>query len=445
MTVPRILVVGGGYVGMYAALRLQRKLRRAEARVTVVNYDSYMTYQPFLPEAAAGSIEPRHVVVPLRRVLSRCEILNGTILRVSLAEKTAEFRPHEGPERVLGFDYLVFSPGSISRVLPIPGLAERGIGFKTVEEAIHLRNHVLGKLDVAASSSDERLRRRALTFVFVGAGFAGVEALGELEDMVSDAVKYFHGLRRQDMRWFLIEATDRILPEVGPDMGRWTAEQFRRRGIDVRLRTRLLSAENGHIVLDDGEEFDAETLVWTAGVKPHPLVRYGDLPLDSRDRVLANEFLQIQGARFAFTAGDTAAIPDLTRPGEFCPPNAQHAVRQARRMADNILATIRSRPCKPYRHRNAGSVAALGLRKGVGQIYGRELRGIVAWLMHRTYHLSRMPTFNRKSRILADWTLALFFRREIVSLGALQRPREEFELAARTTTPHRPAREPVTH
>ncbi|WP_433496857.1 NAD(P)/FAD-dependent oxidoreductase [Sphaerimonospora sp. CA-214678] len=431
MSVPRILIVGGGYVGMYAALRLQRGLCRGEAQVTVVDNDSYMTYQPFLPEAAAGSIEARHVVVPLRRVLPSCRIFSGRVTSVSLADRKAEIKPHEGPDVTLGYDYVVIAPGSVSRLLPIPGLAESGIGFKTVEEAIHLRNHVLGRMDVAASTADEEVRRRALTFVFVGGGYAGVEALAELEDMATHACKFFRGIRRADMRWILVEATDRILPEVGPDMGRWTVRQLRERGVEVRTRTLLKSAENCHIVLDDGDEFDADTLVWTAGVKPNPVVRAGDLPLDEKGRVRATPFLRVEGTGFAFTAGDAAAVPDLTRPGQLCPPNAQHAVRQARRLAGNLLATLRGGDLKPYRHRSAGSVASLGLYKGVAQVYGREIRGYPAWFMHRTYHLMRMPTLNKKSRILADWTLGLFFPREIVSLGAVQNPREEFTLAAR--------------
>lgn len=431
MAVPRILIVGGGYAGMYAALRLQRGLRKGEARVTVVDNDSYMTYQPFLPEAAAGSIEPRHVVVPLRQVLPSCRILSARVTSVRLADRTAEIRPHEGPEQTLGYDYVVLAPGSVSRLLPIPGLAENGIGFKTVEEAIHLRNHVLGRMDVAASTTDGEVRRRALTFVFVGGGYAGVEALAELEDMATHACRFFGGIRRTDMRWVLVEATDRILPEVGPDMGRWTARQLGERGIEVKMRTRLKSAENCHIVLDDGDEFDTDTLVWTAGVKPNPLVRAGDLPLDEKGRVRTTPFLRVEGTDFAFAAGDAAAVPDLTRPGLLCPPNAQHAVRQARRLAGNLIATLRGRSLRPYRHKLAGSVASLGLYKGVAQVYGREVRGCPAWFMHRTYHLMRMPTLNKKSRILADWTLGLFFPREIVSLGALQNPREEFTLAAR--------------
>ncbi|MDP9862062.1 MULTISPECIES: NAD(P)/FAD-dependent oxidoreductase [Streptosporangium] len=433
MTAPvRILIVGGGYVGMYVALRLQRKLRRGEARITVINIDSYMTYQPFLPEAAAGNVEARHVVVSLRRVLNKCEILNGWVAGIDPVAHTADLRLYEGPGRTLSYDILVFAPGSISRTLPIPGLAEWGIGFKNVEEAIHLRDHVLAQLDLAESTTDSAVRSRALTFVFVGAGFAGVEALAELEDMARDVCRYYPTVDPGDMRWFLVEATDRILPEVGPEMGRWTLEQLRGRGIDVRINTRLSSAEEGHIVLDDGTEFDTDTLVWTAGVRPNPLVHHSGLPLDDKSRVKATAELAVEGFPDVFTAGDCAAVPDLTRPGEMCAPNAQNAVRQARRLADNVVATLRGRERRPYRHAYAGSVASLGLHQGVAQIYGRKIRGLPAWFMHRTYHLSRVPTVNKKVRVMTDWTLGLFFRRETVSLGAITRPRQEFELAART-------------
>lgn len=436
----RVLIVGGGYVGMYTALRLQKKLRgrlrRGEVQITVVDPHSYMTYQPFLPEAAAGNLEPRHVVAPLRRVLRRCTILNGRVTKIDHGSRVANVRVAgaellEDGTRELTYDLIVVAAGSISRTLPIPGLAEWGVGFKTVAEAIYLRNHVLGQLDIAESTDEDKARERALNFVFVGGGFAGVEALGELEDMARDACRWYPHIEPGDMRWTLVEASGRILPEVGEEMGRWTVEALRRRGIRVKLDTLLKSAEGGHIVLSDGDEFEAGTLVWTAGVKPHPVVRATDLPIDDKGRIKATAELTVQGFEGAYTAGDNAAVPDLTEPGEFCAPNAQHAVRQAKRLADNILADLRGRPRKPYRHKYVGSVAGLGLHKGVANVYGIKLRGILAWFMHRTYHLSRVPTVNRKTRVTLDWTLALFFRREIVSLGALQRPREEFELATR--------------
>jgi NADH dehydrogenase len=420
---------------MYTALQLQKKLRRDEATVTVIDPLSYMTYQPFLPEAAAGNLEPRHVVVPLRRVLPHAQVLNGRVTRIEHARRVVTFLPNAAEAVEISYDILVVALGSVARTLPIPGLAEHGIGFKTVGEAIFLRNHVLAKLDIAASTSDLEVRRRALTFVFVGGGYAGVEAFAELEDMARDACKSYDGVEPSDMRWVLVEASDRILPEVSRDLAEYTVRELQARGVDIRLNTRLESAEDHRIVLSDGEEFDADTLVWTAGVKPNPVLASSDLPLDEKGRVRGTEFLTVKGVPDAWAAGDSAAIPDVTRPGTFCGPSAQHAVRQAKHLGDNIARVLRGGKPTEYRHSYAGSVASLGLHKGVAQIYGIKLRGIVAWFMHRTYHVSRVPTFNRKVRVIADWTLALFFRREIVSLGALQNPREEFELATRPPLP----------
>jgi NADH dehydrogenase len=428
---PMILIAGGGYVGMYTALRLQRLLRRSEAQIVIVDPRSYMTYQPFLPEAAAGSLEPRHVIVPLRRVLPRADVVNGRVIGIEHASKTARVLTKAGTTVELSYDVLVLALGSIVRTLPVPGLAEQGIGFKQVEEAISVRNHVLDKLDLAHSTSDPAERRRALTFVVVGGGYAGIEALGELEDMTRYATRFFGDIAPSDVRWVLVEATGRILPEVGEDMGRWTVDQLRERGIDVRLNTRLESCVDGHVVLSDGTTFDAETLIWTAGVKASPVLTDTDLPLDERGRVRCTAEMRVVDVEDAWAAGDCAAVPDLTGPpGTTTSPNAQHAVRQARLLGSNIAASLRGRPAKPYEHKYVGSVASLGLYKGVAQVYGIKVRGWPAWFMHRSYHLARVPTLNRKVRVVADWTLALFFRREIVSLGRLQDPRREFVRAA---------------
>jgi NADH:ubiquinone reductase (H+-translocating) len=393
--------------------------------------------------------------VPLRRVLPRAQILNGRVTRIEHARRVVTFLPNAGEAVEISYDIIVVAPGSVARTLPIPGLLENGIGFKTVGEAIFLRNHVLSKLDIAASTSNADVRRRALTFVFVGGGYAGVEALAELEDMARDACESYDGVEPSDMRWVLVEASDRILPEVSVDLGQYTVRELQRRHIDVRLGTRLNSATDQHMVLSDGHEFDAETLVWTAGVKPNPMVGDTDLPLDEKGRLKGTALLTIDGVDDAWTAGDSAAIPDLTKPGQLCGPSAQHAVRQAKRLGDNIAAVLHGEEPTPYRHAYAGSVASLGLHKGVAQVYvagvGIKLRGWPAWFMHRTYHVSRVPTFNRKVRVIADWTLALFFRREIVSLGAIQNPHEEFEFAgkgvARAATaapaPRRPKKKAV--
>ncbi len=436
---PHILIVGGGYVGLYTALRLQKRLSRGEADITVVDPQAHMTYQPFLPEAAAGSVEPRHVVVPLRRTLRHCRVVTGSVTAVDHAAKVATVTPFEGKAERIGYDVLVVAAGSIARTLPIPGLAEVGIGFKTIGEAIYLRNHVLSRLDVAASltgddATADAQRRRALTFTFIGGGYAGIEALAELEDMARYACRRYYGNLDPDlMRWVLVEATGRILPEVGLDMGAYTVRQLVGRGMDVRLNTKVVSLAGGHVVLSDGEEYDSDTVVWTAGVKANPLVTHTDLPVDDKGRLRCTAELQVVGVPDAWSAGDCAAVPDLTakEPGTMCGPSAQHAVRQARQLGDNIAEVLRGGKPSAYRHRYVGSVASLGLYKGVAMVYGIKLKGFPAWFMHRTYHMSRVPTFNRKIRVLADWTLAFLFRRDVISLGQLQHPRDEFQEAAR--------------
>jgi NADH:ubiquinone reductase (H+-translocating) len=432
--VPHILVVGGGYVGMYTAYGLRRAARKGKIRVTVVDPRSVMTYQPFLPEAAAGSVEPRHVVVPLRKTLKGCRVVTGRVTGIDHENKVAKVMPEEGPEYELAYDQVVVALGSIARTLPIPGLAEEATGFKNVEEAIALRNKVLDRLDVASSQPDPALRKSALTFVFVGGGYAGVEAFAELEDMARYATRYYDNINPDDMRWVLVEATGRILPEVGEELGKYTVDQLRKRNMDIKLETRLESCEKGRVILSDGDEFDADTIVWTAGVKANPALAATDFPLDERGRVKCLANLRIEGVTDAWSAGDNAAVPDLTseEPGVYCAPNAQHAVRQAHRLAENILRVVDGKAPEDYKHKYVGSVASLGLHKGVAQLYGVKVKGWPAWFLHRTYHVSRVPTFNRKARVILDWTLALFFRREVTSLGSLQMPHEEFRRATRS-------------
>ncbi|MEE6288535.1 NAD(P)/FAD-dependent oxidoreductase [Georgenia sp. MJ173] len=442
----RILILGGGYIGLYTALGLRKKLGREEVEIAVVDPRSYMTYQAFLPEAAAGALEPRHVVAPHRRLLRGCTLVTGSVTEIRHADRRVVIEPvEEGDSYELAYDELVVGLGSVARTLPIPGLAEFGIGFKHVEEATALRNQVLGKMDVAASTWDAEQRRRKLTFVFVGGGFAGIEALGEIEDMATAAAKQFDSISREDMRFVLVEGAGRILPEVGEELGGYALEQLRARGVEIRLNTFLESCIDGDIKLSDGEEFQADTLVWTAGVKAHPILGNSDLPLDERGRVRTNAALQVAGddgaVDGAWAAGDCAAVPDLTSdvPGATCGPTAQHAVRQGRQMAANLALAVRDQPPVNYVHENVGTVASLGLGKGVANVGGFKLRGPVAWFMHRTYHMWAMPTFNRKVRIVLDWTTALFFRRELVALGSLQSPRASFVAAATVDPKKEPA------
>jgi NADH:ubiquinone reductase (H+-translocating) len=425
--IPRILIVGGGYVGMYTALRLRRKLRSGEATVTVVDPSPTMTYQPFLAEAAAGSIEPRHVVVPLRKVLRGCEVVTGRVTAVDTDRRVATV----GDTVRIPYDVLVLAPGSVSRTLPIPGLAEHAVGFGTVAEAVHLRNHLLSRLDEASSVDDPARRRAALTVTVVGAGYSGVEVLAELEDMARYALRHHPRLAPADLRWVLVEASDRILPEVSLPLARYTADRLRERGIDVRLGTRLVSVVDGHVRLSDGDGYDADTVIWTAGVRANPLAARLGLPVDARGRLVCDAELRLRDVPGVWAAGDAAAVPDLSvpEPGALCGPSAQHAVRQARRLAGNIVGALRGRPVKPYRHAYAGSVAGLGRHKGVAEVYGVKLRGWLAWMLHRVYHLSRVPTLDRKVRVLADWTLTALLRREVVGLEQVEHPRRAWDHA----------------
>lgn len=432
----RILILGGGYVGMYTALGLQKKLRLNEASVTVVDPQPHMTYQPFLPEAAAGSIDPRSVVVPLRPVLRRCHVVTARVTSIEHARKMVTVEAIDGHIEKIGYDVLVVALGSVARLLPIPGLAEHGISFKTIGEAIFLRNQVLSRMDLAASTLDPQLRKRLLTFTFVGGGFAGIESLAELEDMARHATRYYENIEPEDMRWVLVEAAGRVLPEVRDSLGVWTVEQLEKRGIEIYLSTTAKSFENGHVILSDGTEFDSDTIVWNAGVKANPVLSSSDLPLDQRGRVVCTASMQVEGMAGVWAAGDNAAVPDLSRtkedPNATCAPNAQHAVRQSKLLSRNIMTAIRGGQPKDYYHKNVGSVASLGIRKGVADTYDVKVKGYPAWLMHRAYHVSRMPTLNRKIRIQLDWLVSGLFKREVVSLGQINDPKADFDRASRT-------------
>jgi len=436
-TPTRILILGGGYVGLYTALGLQKKLRVREASVTVVDPQPHMTYQPFLPEAAAGSIDPRNVVVPLRPTLKRCHVITARVRKIEHARRMVTVVGADGHIEEIGYDVLVVALGSVARLMPVPGLAEEGISFKTIGEAIYLRNHVLSRMDLASSTLDPALRKRLLTFTFVGGGFAGIESLAELEDMARYASKFYENIEPDDMRWVLVEAAGRILPEVRESLGVWTVEQLERRGIEIYLSTTAKSFEGGHVVLSDGTEFDSDTIVWNAGVKANPVLgTSSDLPLDDRGRIRCTASMRVAGLPEVWSAGDCAAVPDLSRtaedPNALCAPNAQHAVRQAMLLSKNIMTAIRGGTPKDYFHKNLGSVASLGIHKGVADTFNVKIKGYPAWLMHRAYHVSRMPTFNRKVRIGLDWVVAALFRREVISLGQINDPKADFDRATRS-------------
>ena len=348
------------------------------------------------------------------------------------------------PQR-LSYDELVLAPGSISRTLPVPGLAEHGIGFKTVEEAIGLRNHVIEQMDIASSTRDPAVRDAALTFVFVGGGYAGVEALAELEDMARYAARYYHNIRPEDMKWILVEASDRILPEVGEEMGRYAVTraarpQHRRPAEHPAgvLRGPRRRPQRRRPLPDPYRRVDRRRQTPPGPRRHRPAAERPRAPEMHRPA---------RRSRASRTPGRPETRPPSptsppAEPGKESAPNAQHALRQAKVLADNIAPPCAAGRLETYPHKYVGSVASLGLHKGVAHVYGRKLKGYPAWFMHRVYHLSRVPTFNRKARVLAEWTLAGLFKREIVSLGSLEHPRAEFELAAGGKPPNDPSNDP---
>ncbi|MEO8423002.1 MAG: NAD(P)/FAD-dependent oxidoreductase [Actinomycetota bacterium] len=424
----RIMIVGGGFAGMYASMEM-RRLADAGHRVTLVSAENFMQYQPFLPEVASGTIDPRAVVVPLRPLLKHATVEVGEVTSIDHDARRVEVRIPDGAMVSLGYDVLVVTAGSWSRVLPIPGLAEHGIGFKTVQEAIYLRNHVLSRLDVASETEDVDRRRSALTFVFVGGGFAGVEALGELEDLARDAMRNYRTLRPREMRWILVEAAGRILPELPDDLAAYAQVRLEERNIEVLLSTRLDSAEGGTITLSDGQAFAADTLVWTAGVKPSPLAGLGAFPVDEGGRIVVDDHLRVVGVPDAWAAGDIAAVPDRTT-GGLAPPTAQHAMREGRRLGRNLTATLLGGELAPFVWRNVGGVCSLGRYKGVANVFGIKVKGFLGWFLHRSYHLWAMPTIGRRVRIAIDWTIALLFPRDITQFGSFEDPRAPFRRAA---------------
>ncbi|MDR7383982.1 NAD(P)/FAD-dependent oxidoreductase [Promicromonospora iranensis] len=445
--VPRIVVLGGGSVGLYVARRLRKKLKKREAAIVVVDPRPYMTYAPFLPEAAAGSIDARDVVAPHRKALKGIDVLQGKVAAIEHGRKAVKIQPESGDEYEVSYDQLVVGLGSVSRTLPIPGLAESAIGFKNVEEAIAVRNHVINRMDVASSTWDADLRKRMLTFTFVGGGFAGIEALAEIEDMARYATRQYNTIEASDLRFVMIEGAGRILPEVTEPMGEYALAELKKRGIEFHLNTFLSSCVDGHVVTSTGVEFDTETIVWTAGVKANPVIKEAsDLPFDKMGRAIVLPTLQVatedgEVVEGAWAAGDCAAVPDVNNPGKFCPPNAQHAIREAVRLADNIVALYKDKPAVDYDHKNLGVVASLGLYKGVAELFGFiKLRGFLAWVAHRGYHVMAMPTGNRKIRILIGWIGQFLMGRELVSLGSLHDPRQEFRNAS---VPPKPVGEKV--
>ncbi len=416
------LIVGGGFGGAFCAHRLERLLAGRAERTLLVAPDNFMLFSPLLPEAASGTIEPRHAVIPLRELLDRTSLLAGTMTGFDPAARRATVTDVNGDEHAVEFRAAVLAPGSVPATLPIPGLAEHAVGFKTLADAIWLRNRVLAQLDAADAAQSLDRRRRLLTFTFVGGGYAGVEAVAELESLARDALKFYPALTRSDLRWVLVEAQDSLLPGLAPDLASFSQRVLQRRGVEVYLETKLESCAGKRVELSDGRvaPYHSDTIVWTAGQRPNPAAEAWGLPLDDRGFVPVDEQLRVPGHDELYCIGDFAAVPDPD--GGLAPNTAQHALRQARVAATNVAAGFGVGEPEPFAYRTRGLAVTLGKWQGTAQVKGLTFTGPLAWWMGRSYHLLMMPGIGRKLRVVTDWTMSLLFRRDVSQLGQLGAP-----------------------
>src|SRR5438094_5502840 len=421
------LILGGGFAGSYVAKLLK------EQGATIVSPENFMLFASMLPEAASGTLEPRHVVVPLRIMCPHADLILGRAVAHDSERQRVQVETEEALVNVT-YENLVVALGAIPRALPIPGLADHAFGFKDLADAIALRNHVLRRLEAAVAAPNDAHRRRELTFVFVGAGYAGVEALAELSDMARDALRYYPAdVQATPQHWVLVDAAPKILPEIPPRLGEYAAEQLERRGVDIRVGTTLQEVEPHAAVLSDGDRIVTSTVVWTTGARPHPILAKFGLALDDRGRVEVDSTFRVVGLPHVWALGDCARVPNEATPGQPDPPTSQHALRQARRLATNLLGDP-----EPYRYRMLGQVATLGRYKGIADVMGVLLTGFPGWFVTRSYHLYQLPLFSRKLRVVVDWTVSLFFRRDIAERGMPGPPQRPGERPPRRRAPATP-------
>jgi len=420
-----VVIAGGGFGGYYAARTLEKVLPRHSARVTLVSDVNFLLFTPLLPGAAAGTLEPRHVVVPLREQLRTTDLWLGRVAGADPDAQHLVVDSLDGRRHELRYDQLIVALGSVSRTLPVPGLVEHAIGFKTLSEAIALRNRVISLLEIAETVHDAETRAEYLTYVFVGAGYAGLEGLAELQDFMSDVIDLYPRCRVQGMRWLLIEAKERVMPEVAPSLAAFAERELRGRGIEIRTNTTVAEVRDRSVRLSDGTEIPTRTVAWTAGVKPHPVVARLGLPLTPAGRIDVDATMRVRGRDNVWAVGDAAAVPDPARKGEASPPTAQHAIRQGRRVARNVAAELGAGGrVRPFTYKTLGVFVDMGRHQAVASTMGIRWRGFPAWFLARTYHLLNMPGTKRKLRLVVDWTVSLLFDRDTSELGQLGHPPE---------------------
>jgi NADH dehydrogenase len=421
----RVLILGGGFAGLTAARKLERIAPPASTQITLVNDVNFMLYTPLLPGAAGGSLEPRHVVVPLREELrGDTRLVLGHVTGADPGRRRVFVHTTDGRDRELAYDQLVVCLGSTSRTFPIPGLREHAWGFKTLSEAMALRDQLVQCLEKAETTDDAEARHSLLTFVMVGGGYTGVEGIAELQDLAADLFHLYPRSRLHGMRFIVVEALDRLMNQVPKELERFADAELRRRGIEIRTSTTVERVSADSVELSSGEVVPTRTVIWVTGLAPHPVVAKLGLPLD-RGRIKADRFCQVDGFTDVWALGDAAAVPDpsdLSRPS---PQTAQHALRQGRVVAHNVADALAGGGNKrPFKYKTLGVFVDMGRRQAVAQTVGINWSGLPAWFLARSYHIAQMPGFKRQARLMTDWTVALFFGRDSSELGQLGHPPE---------------------
>ncbi len=416
----RIVIIGGGFAGMEVARRLEKITRRnPEVRVTLIDTENYFTFTPLLPEVPSGSVEPKHIVVSLRSLLRHTEIRQARVESIDLAGRLVMARHCDRCEvETIGYDQLVLAPGAVLNLPGTPGVLDHALPVKSLADAARLHAHLVDRLEHAELQDDPALRRELLSVVVAGGGFAGVEIVAELNDFLRDARRFYPQISPDEIQLVLVHSGTRILAELSVSLSAFALKQLRKRGVEVRLQTRIQSCTANQVLLSNGEALKATTLVWATGTASNPLLKRLELPKAANGRIVVDDYLAVQGAGNIWALGDCASTPDLVSGGD-CPPTAQFALRQGRCVADNLIARLQGKPGRPFRFKAIGLLAGLGRRSAVAEILGVRFSGFVAWWLWRTIYLMKLPGLERKLRVAFDWTLDLFFDRDLVFLRPL--------------------------
>lgn len=414
-TKTQIVILGGGFGGAYCARLLEKRLRSHEAEIALINRTNYFVFTPLLVEAGTGALEPRHAVVPLRRFLKRTHQVMAEVTEIDIADREVVMESFLGKRNLRPYDHLVLALGSVTRLPDVPGLHQYGFGMKNLADAVALRDRAVGLLELANEAHDPEQRQALLTFVIVGANYTGVEVAGEYNEFLTEATRMFRNISREDIRVILIEMEPRILPALDEDMAQYASDRLSKRGVELQLNQTVTRIDEHSAELESGQIVQTSTVIWVAGVAQNPLLNDLDLPQNDCGYLACDHDLRVKGSNNIWALGDNAANPDPE--GNPYPPTAQHAIREGRAAAENIVRTLRGQPSQPLKYRSRGMMAPLGRHQAVARIMGMKLSGFSAWFVWRTFYLFKMPGFGRSLRVMLDWTLDLFFRRDYVQLG----------------------------